>query len=225
MRILVVEDEPELAKGLKQGLVDHGHVVEIVGDGAEALEYAAVGNFDLIVLDVMLPKIDGFTVCQRLREQGMQTPILMLTARDAVADRVTGLDRGADDYLTKPFAYQEFLARVRALLRREAPSRSAILKVADLEVDPSTRAVRRGGQTIELTTKEYAILEYLMRNPERVLTRDQIADHVWDFEFNAMSNVVDVYIYTLRCKIDRPFRQKLLQTLRGVGYRLCAPPS
>lgn len=225
MRILVVEDETALAVGLKQGLVDHGHAVDLAGDGVEALDFVAVGAYDLIVLDVMLPKLDGFAVCTRLRRQNVPTPILMLTARDTVPDRVTGLDSGADDYLTKPFAYQEFLARVRALLRREGRPRDPVLRIADLEVDTRTREVRRESQRIELTSKEYAILECLICNPNQVLSRDQIAEHVWDFEFSAMSNVVDVHIYTLRCKVDRPFRLKLIETVRRAGYRLRVPPA
>ena len=225
MRILVVEDEAALAAGLAQGLREHGYAVDLARDGEEALDFVAVGAYDLIVLDVMLPKLDGFAVCTRLRRQNVPTPVLMLTARDTVPDRVTGLDSGADDYLTKPFAYQEFLARVRALLRREGPSRDPVLRIADLEVDTRTREARRASQRIELTSKEYAILECLIRNPNQVLSRDQIAEHVWDFEFSAMSNVVDVHIYTLRCKVDRPFRRKLIETARRAGYRLRVPPT
>ena len=225
MRILVVEDEAALAAGLAQGLREHGYAVDLARDGEEALDFVAVGAYDLIVLDVMLPKLDGFAVCTRLRQQNVPTPVLMLTARDTVPDRVTGLDSGADDYLTKPFAYQEFLARVRALLRREGPSRDPVLRIADLEVDTRTREARRASQRIELTSKEYAILECLIRNPNQVLSRDQIAEHVWDFEFSAMSNVVDVHIYTLRCKVDRPFRRKLIETVRRAGYRLRVPPT
>ena len=225
MRILVVEDEAALAAGLAQGLREHGYAVDLARDGEEALDFVAVGAYDLIVLDVMLPKLDGFAVCTRLRQQNVPTPVLMLTARDTVPDRVTGLDSGADDYLTKPFAYQEFLARVRALLRREGPSRDPVLRIADLEVYTRTREARRASHRIELTSKEYAILECLIRNPNQVLSRDQIAEHVWDFEFSAMSNVVDVHIYTLRCKVDRPFRRKLIETVRRAGYRLRVPPT
>ena len=223
MRILVVEDERELAIGLRAGLSERGYAVDLAADGEEALDFVAVADYDLIVLDLMLPRVDGLTVCERVRSRRIQTPILILTARDAVEDRVAGLDRGADDYLTKPFAFQELLARVRALLRREGATRDPILRFADLEVDTRARSVRRGDQSIDLGRREFSILEYLLRNCDQVLTREQIAEHVWDYDFTALSNVVDVHVYTLRCKIDRPFERKLLYTVWGVGYQLRAP--
>ncbi len=223
MRILVVEDERELADVLKRGLEEHGYAVDLAFDGDDGLALAEMEPYDLVVLDVMLPGRDGFDVCRRLRAQGRNMPVLMLTARDAVDDRVTGLDSGADDYLTKPFAFQQLLARVRALLRRQSVSRDPLLRAGDLEINTVTHEVHRGGRPIELTSKEYAILEYFARSPNRVLTRNQIAEHVWDFDFVAMSNVVDVYVRYLRRKLDDDHEPRLLHTIRGTGYQLRVP--
>lgn len=225
MRILVVEDECKQAAVLKRGLTERGYAVDLAHDGEVGLGLAEAEPYDLIVLDVMLPKLDGLEVSRRLRSQRRQMPILMLTARDAVDDRVAGLDSGADDYLVKPFAFGELLARVRALLRRNGPVRDPILRVADLEVDTVTREVRRRGKPITLTSKEYSILEYFVRNPNRVLTRAQIAEHVWDYEFVAVSNVVDVYVRYLRRKLGDDREPRLLHTVRGAGYRLQGPRS
>ena len=223
MRILVIEDEHKLAGVLKRGLEEHGYAIDLAYDGEEGLALAELEPYDLIVLDIMLPKLDGLAVCRRLRQQRRNVPVLMLTARDAVDDRVAGLDSGADDYLVKPFAFRELLARVRALLRRDALSKDPVLRVADLEVDTITHEVCRAGKPAELTSKEYAVLEYFLRNPNRVLTRTQIAEHVWDYDFVAMSNVVDVYIRYLRRKLDDEREPRLLRTIRGVGYQLRAP--
>jgi heavy metal response regulator len=225
MRILVVEDEGKLAAVLKQGLEEQGYAVDVAHDGEDGLGLAELEPYDLIVLDVMLPTLDGMQVCRRLRSRGRRMPILMLTARDGVDDRVAGLDSGADDYLVKPFAFRELLARVRALLRRDGPVRDPILKVADLEVDTVSREVRRRGKPIALTTKEYAILEYFVRNPNQVLSRAQIAEHVWDYDFVAISNVVDVYVRYLRRKLGDDREPRLLHTVRGVGYQLKEPRS
>ena len=223
MRILVVEDERKVASFLRQGLEEEGHAVLVVGDGAAALDAVdAAGGYDLVVLDVMLPKRDGFDVLKTLRRQKVRTPVLMLTARDGVADKVAGLDGGADDYLTKPFAFEEFLARVRALLRRGASQPAPLLKLADLTLDPATREVTRGSRRIVLTAREHALLEYFLRNVGRVLTRPMIAQHVWGLDFDPESNIVDVYVGYLRRKIDGDGEPRLLHTLRGAGYRLAA---
>jgi DNA-binding response OmpR family regulator len=224
VRILVVEDEHKLAGVLKRGLEEHGYAVDVAYDGDDGLAMALAAPYDAIVLDVMLPMRDGLSVCTQLRAQNRHMPVLMLTARDAVDDRVAGLDSGADDYLTKPFAFREFLARVRALLRRDTRNaRDPILRVADLQVDTVSHEVRRAGRLVELTSKEYAILEYLARNPNRVLTRTQIAEHVWDFDFVSMSNVIDVYIGYLRRKLGDDSEPRLLRTVRGTGYQLRVP--
>src|SRR5712664_1931367 len=203
MRILVVEDDRKVASFIRKGLEEEGHAVEVAADGDEALERAADGSaWDLVVLDVMLPKRDGFSVLKALRADGLKAPVLMLTARDAVGDRVTGLDLGADDYLTKPFAFEEFLARVRALLRRGDGQRAAVLRLDDLSVEPATRRVTRGDQRIELTAREYALLEYFLRNIGRVLSRPMITQHVWGLDFDAESNIIDVYVGYLRRKIQ-----------------------
>jgi DNA-binding response OmpR family regulator len=223
MRILVVEDERRIAAYVKRGLEEQGYAVDAAYTGVEALDWAAVVNFDLIVLDILLPELDGLAVCRELRARGDRTPILMLTARDAVDDRVAGLDAGADDYLVKPFVLKELLARLRALARRGADApRSPMLQVADLTLDTLTRRVRRGDRAIELTAKEYAVLECLMREPGRVLSRTVIADHVWNYDAYHQSNVVDVYIRNLRRKIDDGCDVKLIHTVRGAGYRLSA---
>jgi two-component system copper resistance phosphate regulon response regulator CusR len=223
MRILVVEDERKVAAFVRQGLVEEGHVVEIAVDGAAALDAVADGPpYDLVVLDVMLPKRDGVSVLKSLRAQKIQTPVLLLTARDGVADKVAGLDAGADDYLAKPFAFEEFLARVRALLRRGRGRAEPVLRVADLSLDPATRAVVRGRRRISLTAREYALLEYFLRNTGRVLTRPMITQHVWGMDWDPESNIVDVYVGYLRRKVDAEGEPRLLQTLRGAGYLLSA---
>lgn len=226
MRILVVEDERKVASFLRQGLEEEGHAVEIAGDGAVALDLMQGDQaYDLVVLDVMLPKRDGFEVLRMLRAQKIRTPVLMLTARDGVADRVAGLDGGADDYLTKPFAFEEFLARVRALLRRGSGAiQSPVLRIADLTLDPATREVRRSARRVELTAREYTLLEYFMRSPGRVLSRPMLAQHVWGLDFDSESNVVDVYVGYLRRRIEGPGERKLLHTVRGVGYVLKDEP-
>ena len=221
MRVLLVEDEQTLAVYMKRGLEESGYAVTITSHGQEALNWVAVASFDIIVLDILLPQLDGLTVCRRVREQGLRTPILILTARDAVDDRVAGLDAGADDYLVKPFALKELLARLRALARRaDDEVRGPILQVADLVLDIRTRHVQRGDRDVDLTAKEFAVLECLMRAPGRVLTRTVIADHVWNYEVYNESNVVDVYIRNLRRKLDDPYKVKLIHTIRGAGYRL-----
>lgn len=225
MYVLVVEDEVKLAKLIKQVLEDEHYQVDLAHDGDKGLEMALVGSYDLIILDLMLPGIDGLEICRCLRQERSAIPVLMLTARDAVQDRVLGLDAGADDYLSKPFAFDELLARIRALLRRrinpEDPTNN-LLKVADLELDPVRHQVTRQGKRLELTTKEFALLEYLMHNAGQVLTREQIINHVWEYDFDASSNVVDIYIHYLRHKLDDPFPQKLVKTIRGTGYTLRA---
>ena len=219
MRILVVEDERKVANFVRQGLEEEGHAVEVAADGAVALDLGlADPPFDLIVLDVMLPKRDGYAVLRALREHGVLSPVLMLTARDAVGDKVAGLDAGADDYLAKPFAFEEFLARVRALLRRGSEQRRGILKLADLTLDPVQREVKRGTRRIVLTPREYALLEYFLRNVGRVLTRPLLAQHVWGVDFDTESNLIDVYVGYLRRKINGQGETPLLHTVRGVGY-------
>lgn len=222
-RVLVVEDEPKVAGFLRQGLLEEGHEVKSAADGAVALEMIAESpGYDLIVLDVMLPKRDGFEVLKTLRERKIQTPVLLLTARDAVSDKVAGLDLGADDYLTKPFAFEEFLARVRVLLRRPARPPAGALRLADLSLDPATHTAARNGRRIPLTAREYALLEYFLRNVGRVLTRPMIVQHVWGFDFDPESNIVDVYVGYLRRKIDAGGQRLLFQTVRGAGYMLTA---
>jgi DNA-binding response OmpR family regulator len=221
MHILLVEDERTIAAYIKRGLEEQGYAVDLAGTGREALEWNDSAAFDLIILDIMLPELDGVTVCRELRARGLHMPILMLTARDAVDDRVAGLDAGADDYLVKPFALKELLARLRALTRRaDDASRTAVLECADLMLDTRTRRVSRAGRVIDLTSKEFAVLECLMRAPGHVLTRTLIADQVWNYEVYNQSNVVDVYIRNLRRKIDDPCPVKLIHTVRGAGYRL-----
>jgi len=223
MRILVVDDDRRLCAVVKRGLLEEAYAVDVAYDGEEGEYLAEVNPYDLIILDIMLPKKDGLEVCRELRAKGINTPILMLTAKDAVEDRVRGLDTGADDYLIKPFAFSELLARVRALLRREALSKSPELKVGDLTLNTLTRQAWRGNRSIELTTKEYTILEYLMRHPNAVITRTMIEEHAWDYDFDSLSNLVDVYIRRLRRKIDNEGEESLIQTVRGAGYRLRAP--
>ena len=223
MRILVAEDERKVASFIRQGLEEEGHAVEVAADGETALSLIVDGPpYDLIVLDVMLPKRDGLSILRALRQQGLATPVLVLTARDSVADKVAGLDVGADDYLTKPFAFEEFLARVRALLRRGGDVKSPLLRVDDLVLDPARREVRRGERRIILTAREYALLEYFMRNPGRVLTRPMLTEHVWGLDFDPESNVVDVYVGYVRRKIEAEGERPLLRTMRGAGYVLTA---
>ncbi len=225
MRILIVEDDPKISAYLKRGLEEQGYAVDTAHTGHEALAWADVVEFDVIILDVLLPELDGLTVCRTLRQQGNLVAILMLTARDAVDDRVAGLDAGADDYLVKPFVLKELLARLRALIRRccEQVAPGNVLGVADLTMNTRTRAVTRAGLLLPLTTKEYAVLECLLREPGRVLTRTEIAESVWNYDVYNQSNVVDVYIRNLRRKIDDPFAAKLIHTVRGAGYRLLPP--
>ncbi len=220
MRVLVVEDAVKLAGILKRGLEEEGYAVDLVANGEEAVWMGTENDYDAIVLDIVLPDIDGFEVCRRLREKQRWAPVLMLTARDAVDDRIRGLDAGADDYLTKPFAFLELVARLRALLRRGTRERPAVLAVDDLVLDPATRVVRRGDEAIDVTAKEFALLEYFMRHPGEVLTRAQLIEHVWDFAFDGDPHIVNVYVGYLRDKIDRPFERRSLETVRGTGYRL-----
>ncbi|MFN8124117.1 MAG: response regulator transcription factor [Thermoleophilia bacterium] len=220
MRVLVVEDQIKMAGLIKRGLTAEGGVADLAERGEDALWMAAANHYDVVVLDVMLPGIDGLETCRRLREAGDWTPVLLLTARDAVEDRVAGLDGGADDYLTKPFAFAELTARLRALVRRGPRERPAVLRVGSLSLDPATRRVWRGDTEISLSAKEYLLLETFMRSPDEVLTRLQLLERAWDYEYENRSNVVDVYVRYLREKIDRPFGVESIQTLRGAGYRL-----
>jgi DNA-binding response OmpR family regulator len=220
VRILAVEDEIAIANAVKAALQADGHAVDVVGDGLEALEWAKAYPYNLAILDVILPGLDGFAVCDRLRSSGFQAPILILTALDGVEDRVAGLDRGADDYLAKPFAMAELRARVRALGRRVGPDRVATIRVGDLELDPATLEVNRAGRPIRLTTREFALLELLARNPGQLFHRDRLLDTLWDADFVAESNIVEVYVRSLRRKIDDGQRDGLIQTVRGAGYRI-----
>lgn len=220
MRILVVEDEAKVASFIRKALEEESYAVDVCGDGATGLDLGQSGAYDLIVLDIMLPGLTGLEVLKELRKTRIKAPILLLTALSKVDQKVKGLDAGADDYLTKPFAIDELLARVRALLRRGAGEAAGILQVDDLVLNPSTREVTRGGQRIELTAKEYALLEYLMRNAGRVLTRPMISEHVWNQDFDTFTNVIDVYMNYLRNKIDRGQKRALIQTVRGSGYVL-----
>jgi two-component system copper resistance phosphate regulon response regulator CusR len=222
LRVLVVEDEAKVASFIARGLGEAGYTVDVASQGPEALEEATVNDYDLILLDVMLPGIDGWEVLSQYREGGGNSPVMMLTARNAVEDKVRGLDSGADDYLTKPFALTELLARVRALLRRE-DRKAPILKVADLELNPASRDVRRAEKKISLSAREYALLEYFMRHQDRILSRSMVLEHVWDYSFDPETNVVDVYVSYLRNKIDRGFDPPLIHTMRGVGYRFGLP--
>ena len=222
MRILVVEDEPKLARLLERGLVEEGHAADVARTGEDALWMARSVDYDAIVLDLMLPGLNGIEVCRTLRESEVWSPVLMLTARDAVPDRVAGLDAGADDYLPKPFAFDELLARLRSLARRGKPERPAVLEAGGLRLDPSTRKVWRGETEIELSAKEFALLETFMRRPGQVLSRYQLLEHAWDIAYENKSNVVDVYVRYLREKVDRPFGVESLETVRGAGYRLRA---
>lgn len=225
MRVLVVEDEPGIAAFIQRGLEENAYAVDVSGDGGEAYHWVKNFDYDIIILDVMLPGMDGIELCRRLRADGIQTPVLMLTARDAIDDRVTGLDAGADDYLVKPFAFRELLARLRALGRRGSGEPANQIKVGDLMLDRVGHRVERGGKQIDLSAREFALLEMLMQHPGQTLSRTLIAEHVWDYDFSHQSNVVDVYIRYLRQKIDDPFAEKLIETVRGIGYRLRRPES
>jgi len=220
MRLLIVEDEVKMAALLRRGLIEDGHLVEIAGDGETAVAMARASEYDAIVLDVALPRLDGFSACRRIRESGVWTGVLMLTARDSVLDRVSGLDCGADDYLVKPFSFSELLARLRALTRRGGQPRPTQLVVDDLVLDPASRRVWRGETEIRLSTKEFTLLETLMRRPGMVLDRSQLLEYAWDYGYENRSNVVDVYIRYLRRKIDLPFQRSSIETVRGAGYRL-----
>jgi DNA-binding response OmpR family regulator len=222
VRVLLVEDEPRIAGFIAKGLRERTYAVDVARDGEEAVYYAGVNEYDLVILDVMLPVKDGYAVCRELRTSGFRSPILMLTARDAVDDRVAGLDSGADDYLTKPFDFKELLARLRALSRRSTEIRPEVIQVADLTLNPENHAISRAGRRISVTAKEYALLEFLMLNQNRVVNREQIAQHVWDENFDPFSNIIDVYVRRLRTKIDAGFGQPLIHTRRGEGYILTA---
>jgi two-component system, OmpR family, response regulator len=219
MRVLVVEDEVKMAALLRRGLSEEGMAVDVTTSGEDAIPRAGATAYDAIVLDVMLPGIDGFETCRRLRDGGIWAPVLMLTARDAVTDRVAGLDGGADDYLTKPFSFSELLARLRALSRRGPVERPAVLEAGDLKLDPATRRLWRGETEVTLSAKEFSLLEVFMRHPGEVLSRFQLLEHAWDYDYENRSNVVDVYVRYLREKIDRPFGRDSIETVRGAGYR------
>jgi heavy metal response regulator len=220
MRVLVVEDNPDMGSYLKQGLREQGYAVDLVTDGVQGFDFACSTVYDLLILDRMLPGCDGLDLLRRLRARGITTPAIFLTARSAVVERVDGLDSGADDYLIKPFSFAELLARIRVVLRRGGEVAAPILQVADLRLDPATHTVERAGRRIDLSAKQFALLDYLMRHAGQVVSRTMILEHVWDFEFDALTNVVDVHINRLRNKIDRDFDQPLIHTLRGVGYVL-----
>jgi two-component system OmpR family response regulator len=220
MRALIVEDELKMAALIRRGLVEEGCAADVARTGEDALRMAYATEYDAIVLDVMLPGMDGFDLCRTFRKGGVWSPVLMLTARDAVEDRVAGLDAGADDYLTKPFSFAELLARLRALARRGAGERPAVVEVGDLRLDPATRQVWRGEDEIGLSTKEFSLLETFMRRPGQVLSRYQLLEHAWDYAYENRSNIVDVYVRYLREKIDRPFDRRSIETVRGAGYRL-----
>jgi heavy metal response regulator len=222
VRLLVVEDESKVASFIKKGLEEEGYAVDLAADGEAGLAMILERVHDLVILDIRLPKMDGLQVLQMLRQDKITTPVLLLTVRATIEDKVLGLDAGADDYLTKPFAFQELVARVRALLRRRAETEPAILQVGDLSLDPARRTVTRGDVKIDLTAREFSLLDYFMRNPGRVLTRTMIAEHVWDYSFDTSTNVIDVYVNYLRKKIDAEREPKLLHTVRGVGYTLQA---
>jgi len=220
MRILLVEDDTAIARSLKEGLEDESYAVDVANDGSEGYRTAAADDYDVIILDIMLPGMNGYEVCRALRNDGNKTPILMLTARDAERDIVEGLDTGVDDYLAKPFSFDVLLARIRALLRRPNEKLEEILQVGDLKLDPSSKKVTRASQEINLTAKEYGVLEYLMRNKGKVLSKEQIISHVWDFDADVLPNNVELFIMFLRRKIDKPFKSKLIHTVSGFGYKL-----
>ena len=223
MHILIIEDNKRLSDSLRRTLEDDGYAIDAAYDGLDGEELALMGNYDVIILDIMLPEKDGLAVCREIRNKRINTPVLMLTARDALDDRVSGLDSGADDYLVKPFEVDELRARIRALLRRESSSKSALLQVGDLSLDPATHAVERAGKAIDLTAKEYSLLEYFMRHPNHIISREMAESSLWSYDHVVTSNVVDVYVRRLRRKIDDPHEVKLLETIRGAGYRLREP--
>ena len=225
MKVLLVEDEPRVAGFIAKGLREQAYAVDTVRDGEQAVYYASENEYDIVILDVMLPIKDGYAVCRELRAAGFRAPILMLTARGTVEDKIAGLDSGADDYLTKPFDFKELLARLRALLRRSAQFREEVLKVGDLELNTATHSVTRAGRAISLTAKEYALLEFFVLNRNRVLNREQISQHVWDEHFDPFTNIIDVYVKRLRTKVDLGFGQRLIHTRRGEGYLLTAEPA
>jgi len=222
MRVLVVEDNPDVAASLRQGLLKHGFAVDLAADAEQGYSFTATGAYDVLVLDSMLPGGDGLDLLRRLRARGVAAPAIFLTARAALGDRIAGLDAGADDYLVKPFSFAELLARIRAVLRRGGDVAPPVLQVADLRLDPAARVVERGGRRIDLSAKQFALLEYLMRHAGQVVSRSMVLEHVWDFEFDGLTNVVDVHINRLRNKVDRDFGMPLIHTLRGVGYVLRA---
>jgi two-component system, OmpR family, response regulator len=223
VRVLVVEDEVKMAGLLKRGLEEDGYAVDVAGTGTDALWQAREFDYDAIVLDAMLPELDGFEVCRRLREHQRWMPVLMLTARDAVDDRIRGLDAGADDYLVKPFSFGELAARVRALIRRGGSDRPTVLEVGDLRLDPASHRAWRGEDELELSAKEFALLELFLRHPDEVLSRTTILEHVWDFAYDGVSNIIDQYVSYLRRKVDRPYGREQIETVRGAGYRLRLP--
>lgn len=220
MRILIIEDDHKIARALKKGLEQESYAVDLSFEGRDGLAQALTIDYDLIILDRMLPEVDGIEICKALRREKKQEPILMLTAKDKVADKVEGLNAGADDYLAKPFAFEELLARIRALLRRPNDVQQAVLKIADLQLNPTNFSVKRAGKTIKLSSKEFALLEYLMRNPGRILTKDNIISHVWDYDADVLPNTVEVYIGYLRSKIDKKAKKPLIETVRGFGYKI-----
>jgi two-component system, OmpR family, response regulator len=220
MRLLVAEDDVKLVRALERGLAREGYAVDVATTGDDALAQGAASEYDAVVLDVMLPGRDGFDVCRQLRRQQLEMPVLMLTARSEVGDRIRGLDSGADDYLVKPFDFDELLARLRALIRRGPTARPAIIEVGDLRIDPASHEVTRSGREVELTLREFALLEFLARHPGQVVSRAQLLDHVWEESLDASPNVVDVYVGYLRKKLERPFHRKLIRTVRGVGFML-----
>ncbi|MGE0470897.1 MAG: response regulator transcription factor [Nitrospira sp.] len=223
MRFLLVEDDADLAQFIRKGLKEEHYAVDVAADGEEGLELALNNTYDLLILDIMLPKLDGLTLCRRIRAKGNTTPVLLLTARNTVEDKVSGFDTGADQFLPKPFAFVELLAQIRALLRRGSTQQIVQLQAADLKLDPASHRVWRAGQEIALTNKEYALLEFLLRNKNRVLTRTAIIEHVWDISYDPMTNIVDAHIRALRAKIDRDFSPPLIATVRGAGYMLEEP--
>lgn len=220
MRILIVEDEKAIANNLKRGLSEEGYSADAAYDGEEGGFLAETEPYDLLILDIMVPKVDGLTLLKNIRKKGIKVPVLMLTAKDAISDKIRGLDTGADDYITKPFDFEELLARVRALLRRKGEVKSALITIGDLEIDTAGHQVRRGGKEVQLSAREYALLEYLAYNKGKVVTRTSISEHIYEYDFDLDSNIIDVYINFLRNKIDKGFDKKLIHTVRGAGYIL-----